>query len=80
MRIMIRRGPAVPERDGDEDEGVLDEVGAQDAFVAGMIYAMSRRMAPGPTYTPASGGEDTRPNANSSEAERGRWRLDECLR
>ena len=73
------QGTEMPERE-DRDEGVSDEVGAQDAFVAGMIYAMSRRLAPGPPYTPASGGEDTRPTANSSEAERGRWRLDECLR
>jgi hypothetical protein len=68
--------------DGEDqgDGGVMDEVGAQDAFVAGMIYAMSRRIAPGAPYTPSSGGDDARNNANSSEAERGRWRLDECLR
>lgn len=36
----------------DEDEDVLDEVGAQDAFVAGMIYALSRKIMPGSPYTP----------------------------
>jgi hypothetical protein len=78
------QGTEVPgERDDladGEDDGVLDEVGAQDAFVAGMIYAMSRRIAPGAPYTPSSGGDDARNNTNSSESERGRWRLDECLR
>jgi hypothetical protein len=53
-------------------------VGAQDAFVAGMIYALSRRIAPGSPYTPSSGGEYV--STASSDAERGRWRLDECLR
>ena len=78
------QGTEVPGEQDDvqdgEDDGVIDEVGAQDAFVAGMIYAMSRRIAPGAPYTPSSGGEDTRATANSSDADRGRWRLDECLR
>lgn len=69
------QGTEVPE---DHDDGVVDEVGAQDAFVAGMIYALSRRIAPGPPYTPLFGGED--PDANTGENEKGRWRLDECLR
>lgn len=59
-----------------EDDGVIDEVGAQDAFVAGMIYALSRRIAPGSSYTPSWAGEDV----SSPESERGRWRLEECLR
>ncbi|TFK51235.1 hypothetical protein OE88DRAFT_1659082 [Heliocybe sulcata] len=33
---------------------VIDEVGAQDAFVAGMIYALSRRVLPGAPYTPSA--------------------------
>ncbi|KAF9267743.1 hypothetical protein L218DRAFT_954940 [Marasmius fiardii PR-910] len=57
----------------DVDDGVVDEVGAQDAFVAGMIYGLSRRMLPGAPYTPSGGRE-------SSNDDRGRWRLDECLR
>jgi hypothetical protein len=73
------QGTEVPEgQDDGGGEGVVDEVGAQDAFVAGMIYALSRRIAPGSPYTPSSGGEDV--SVNSLEAERGRWRLDECLR
>jgi len=62
----------------DTDEGLVDEAGAQDAFIAGMIYALSRRICPGLPYTPAWNGEDLT-NLNA-EIERGRWRLDECLR
>ncbi|KAJ7158735.1 hypothetical protein C8R46DRAFT_957377 [Mycena filopes] len=71
------QGTEVPDDEEDPDAGVVDEVGAQDAFVAGMIYALSRKITPGPPYTPSSGGEVT--GANSHE-DRGRWRLDECLR
>ncbi|KAI0067413.1 hypothetical protein BV25DRAFT_1795548 [Artomyces pyxidatus] len=57
-----------------KEEHILDEVGAQDAFVAGMIYALSRRLLPGAPYTPGM--------ANSAVAggDGGKWRLDECLR
>ncbi|KAF9003966.1 hypothetical protein BDQ17DRAFT_467964 [Cyathus striatus] len=61
---------------GDNDDDVIDKVGAQDAFIAGMIYALSRRIMPGLPYTPAWAGEE----ADSKEADKGRWRLDECLR
>jgi hypothetical protein len=71
------QGTEVPEED-EPDAGVVDEVGAQDAFVAGMIYALSRRITPGSPYTPSSGGEDS--SAASHDSDRGRWRLDECLR
>ncbi|KAL0954895.1 hypothetical protein HGRIS_003828 [Hohenbuehelia grisea] len=61
----------------DADNGVVDEVGAQDAFMAGMIYALSRRILPGPPYTPMrSSGK----GADKQEIDRGPWRLDECLR
>lgn len=60
------------------DDGVVDEVGAQDAFVAGMIYALSRRIVPGAPYTPSS--SRSNPENPSPDAERGKWRLDECLR
>ncbi|KAJ7285008.1 hypothetical protein C8J57DRAFT_1290133 [Mycena rebaudengoi] len=66
------------DEDEDEDAEVLDEVGAQDAFVAGMIYALSRRITPGSPYTPSSGGDAS--GTASHDSERGRWRLDECLR
>jgi hypothetical protein len=52
-----------------------DDVGAQDAFIAGMIYALSRRLLPGAPYVPGL--------AVATEAQRtegGRWKLDECLR
>jgi sugar/nucleoside kinase (ribokinase family) len=73
----------------------VDEAGAQDAFVAGMIYALSRRMMPGPPYTPGGDGgvggdvpnpRDPRPGTGHSTSSalsdefRGRWKLEECLR
>lgn len=61
----------------DDDDGIIDEVGGQDAFISGMIFALSRRICPGLPYTPAWSGED----ANGTAADdRGRWKLDECLR
>ncbi|KAF7327852.1 hypothetical protein MKEN_00365100 [Mycena kentingensis (nom. inval.)] len=68
------QGTEIPEDDARAN--VIDEVGAQDAFVAGMIYALSRRILPGAPYTPSAVTED----AAAAEADRGRWRLDECLR
>ena len=56
-------------------EGV-DEVGAQDAFVAGMMWALARRLLPGEPYTPSA----ARPGASGEGDQRGRWRLEECLR
>lgn len=58
------------------DDGIVDEIGPQDAFISGMIYALSRRLCPGLPWTPAWSGEDS----SSPEDDRGRWRLDECLR
>ncbi|KAI0631707.1 hypothetical protein C8Q77DRAFT_1128403 [Trametes polyzona] len=55
---------------------VVDEVGAQDAFVAGMMWALSRRLLPGEPYTPSAAARD----GVDAERERGRWRLEECLR
>jgi len=65
----------VPGGNGEGDD-IIDEVGAQDAFIAGMIYALSRRLVPGSPYTPSWTGEDV----SRPESDRGRWRLDECLR
>lgn len=56
-----------------EDGDVLDDVGAQDAFVAGMIYALSRRVLPGAPYTPSARGVAVEPD-------RGKWKLEDCLR
>ncbi|KAF8263740.1 hypothetical protein EI94DRAFT_1806787 [Lactarius quietus] len=52
-----------------------DDVGAQDAFIAGMIYALSRRLMPGAPYIPGFA-VVTEPQ----RTEGGRWKLDECLR
>lgn len=57
---------------------VVDEVGAQDAFVAGMMWALSRRLLPGEPYTPSAVPADGA--AADPDRERGRWRLEECLR
>ncbi|KAH9955682.1 hypothetical protein BC827DRAFT_1083854, partial [Russula dissimulans] len=51
------------------------DVGAQDAFIAGMIYALSRRLLPGAPYAPGLAGA-----AEAQRSEGGRWKLDECLR
>jgi len=51
------------------------DVGAQDAFIAGMIYALSRRLLPGAPYAPGLSGA-----AEAQRSEGGRWKLDECLR
>ncbi|KAG9097416.1 hypothetical protein FRC06_007580 [Ceratobasidium sp. 370] len=53
---------------------VVEEAGAGDAFVAGMIFALSRRLVPGAPYSP--GLQDL----PGPDAEKGRWRLEECLR
>jgi ketohexokinase len=55
-----------------EDE-ILDEAGAEDAFVAGMIYALSRRILPGHPYTPSN-------RTDIPEPIKGRWSLEECIR
>lgn len=65
------------ETQGDVEEPVVDEAGAQDAFVAGMIFALSRRLCPGPPYTPSSLGREEIPASGGDD---GKWRLDECLR
>ncbi|KAI8976378.1 hypothetical protein BD414DRAFT_517269 [Trametes punicea] len=60
---------------------VMDEVGAQDAFMAGMMWALSRRLLPGEPYTPSAVSSDGVAGAAADvEKERGRWRLEECLR
>lgn len=63
----------------------VDEIGAQDAFVAGMMFALSRRLVPGEPYTPSAvakegAGVIIRGAEPERERDRGRWRLEECLR
>ena len=63
---------------GDVGPKFVDKIGAHEAFVAGMVFALSQRVLPGWPYTPSAGGSDegSRPAGGSS----GRWRLEECLR
>ncbi|KAI0740157.1 hypothetical protein C8Q76DRAFT_640647 [Earliella scabrosa] len=59
---------------------VVDEVGAQDAFVAGMMWALSRRLLPGEPYTPSAVRGDGPAGGTDADGQKGRWRLEECLR
>ncbi|KAI0076697.1 hypothetical protein K474DRAFT_1691267 [Panus rudis PR-1116 ss-1] len=73
---------------------VVDEAGASDAFIAGMMYALSRRLLPGDPFTPsavrkdrdgavtgiAGAGKSNGRDGAASDMDRGRWRLEECLR
>lgn len=59
-----------------DDEGVIDDVGAQEAFVSGMIWALGRKMLPGDPYTPP-GSHSPPLDANRDI---GKWRLEECLK
>ena len=55
----------------------VEDIGAQDAFIAGMIYALSKRLLPGAPYAPGQSGSGA---ADALRSEGGRWKLDECLR
>ncbi|KAF8638279.1 hypothetical protein AX17_002300 [Amanita inopinata Kibby_2008] len=72
------QGTETPAGDSSDDSDIVDELGAQDAFIAGMIYAISRKLCPGSLYTPFLGEE--RVEKPPSDNDRMRWRLDECLR
>ncbi|KZW02064.1 hypothetical protein EXIGLDRAFT_736782 [Exidia glandulosa HHB12029] len=50
-----------------------DESGAQNAFVAGMMYALTKRVLPRAPYSPVSDPEAWHPRE-------GPWRLEECLK
>jgi hypothetical protein len=67
------------ERERREDEDVLDEVGAQEAFIAGMIWALSRRLMPRPGSAWSPVREAAREDGAAAD-ERARWRLEECLK
>lgn len=69
-----------PEARAPEEDEELDEEGAHAAFVAGMIWALSRRVLPGPPYAPGPG-PDGETKGKDGVGDMGiRWRLDECLR
>lgn len=58
-----------------DDEDVIDEIGAQEAFIAGMIFSLTRKILPGEPYTPRSS-----VSGYSTNEEKGKWRLEECLK
>lgn len=58
-----------------DGEDVIDEIGAQEAFIAGMIFALTRKILPGEPYTPRSS-----PSTYSVNDDKGKWRLEECLK
>jgi len=58
-----------------EDDDVIDEIGAQEAFIAGMIFALTRKILPGEPYTPHSSAL-----GYPTKEEKGKWRLEECLK
>ncbi|KAI0250493.1 hypothetical protein BJV78DRAFT_563539 [Lactifluus subvellereus] len=53
----------------------MEHTGVHDAFVAGMIYTLSRRLLPSAPYTPGLAGM-----VEAQQSEGGQWRLDGCLR
>lgn len=66
-------------RDPDESLEVYDEASAQDAFMAGMIFTLGQRILPGYPYTPVTSyiGQN---NGAGTDLDRGKWRLEDCLR
>ncbi|KAG1722575.1 hypothetical protein EDB19DRAFT_1859344 [Suillus lakei] len=67
------RGTSLPHSLPNPHLRTNDEEGAHSAFVAGMIWSLSRRILPGAPYTPVQ--------AEEKEVDvTARWRLDECLR
>ena len=69
--------------DGDNSKDKLKEgqqdLVAQDAFVAGMIYALGQRLLPGAPYTPSAASYKYGIEYGG-EPDRGRWKLEDCLR
>lgn len=73
--------PRRPDHRVERDETTTDDEGAHAAFVAGMIWSLSRRLLPGSPYTPGTHTNDLKKDGTASAADIGlRWRLDECLR
>jgi hypothetical protein len=58
-----------------DEEDVINEIGAQEAFIAGMIFSLTRKILPGEPYTPRSS-----PSGYSVNDDKGKWRLEECLK
>ena len=52
-----------------------DDAGAQDGFIVGMIYALSRWLLLSAPYTPGLAGM-----VEAQRSEGGRWKFDKCFR
>ena len=65
-----------------KENGARDEIAAQDAFIAGMIYSLGQRILPGAPYTPSATpyAQVYGAGAGSLDLDRGRWKLEDCLR
>lgn len=57
-----------------------DELAAQDAFIAGMIYSLGQRILPGAPYTPSAVPYAQVYGSGDIDTDRGRWKLEDCLR
>lgn len=66
-------------REESKKEEKRDELAAQDAFIAGMIYSLGQRILPGSPFTP-SAASYAAAYSSTGELDRGRWRLEDCLR
>ncbi|PAV23078.1 hypothetical protein PNOK_0014500 [Pyrrhoderma noxium] len=66
--------------EGEDDDDDRDELAAQDAFIAGMIFALSQRIVPGPPYAPNTAPYAQMYNSGLGLDDRGKWRLEDCLR
>ena len=69
--------PQPPQQNTQTQTQRAEDIGAQDAFIAGMIYALSKRLLPGAPYAPGQSGSGV---TEALRSEGGRWKLDECLR
>ena len=66
--------------EGEDDDDDRDELAAQDAFIAGMIFALSQIIVPGPPYAPNTAPYAQMYNSGLGLDDRGKWRLEDCLR
>ena len=66
-------------KNSDESLEAYDEASAQDAFMAGMIFTLGQRILPGSPYTPTTS-YATQNNGAGADLDKGKWRLEDCLR
>ncbi|KAH7104178.1 hypothetical protein BKA62DRAFT_496988 [Auriculariales sp. MPI-PUGE-AT-0066] len=63
----------VDEASSPNPDRMADETGAHAAFVAGMLFALSKRILPGAPFTPHA-------DASSWHSREGYWRMEDCLK